>query len=111
MAPTWLNRATGLAMVPRMTPARPPSPTDQDRQAALAKYLRRLTLRSDLTPSECAMITALPGEFHDIAAQRDMVSPGQDMTYACLVVAGLVARFDQLANGQRQFTAITVRLR
>ncbi len=28
------------------------------------------------------------------------------MTYACLMVDGLSARFDQLANGQRQFTAL-----
>lgn len=84
-----------------------PSP-QSDRRAALQQYLRRLTLRSDLTASECDAITALPAESHQIAAQRDMVSPGQRMTHACLVVSGLAARFDQLANGQRQFTALHI---
>lgn len=84
--------------------------TDNDandvRKAAFEKFLCRLVLRSDLTPSERAAITALPGEFSEIGPQRDMVVPGQRMTYACLVVTGLAARFDQLSNGQRQFTAL-----
>lgn len=81
---------------------------DIDRQRAFEKYLRRLVLRSDLSADEQAVITALPGEFSRIGPQRDMVSPGQDMAHACLMVSGLAARFDQLANGQRQFTAIHI---
>lgn len=79
-----------------------------DRQLALEKYLRRLVIRSDLTDDECREISALPAEFAEIGPQRDMVSPGQVMTYACLMVDGLAARFDQLANGQRQFTALHI---
>ncbi len=79
-----------------------------DRERALAKFLRRLTLRSDLTTVEQAHITSLPAEFATIGPQRDLVNPGQNMTYACLVAEGLAARFDQLANGQRQFTALHI---
>ncbi|MES2904061.1 MAG: Crp/Fnr family transcriptional regulator [Pseudomonadota bacterium] len=82
--------------------------TDSDRQSAFTKYLRRLVLRSDLTAGEQAAIATLPGEFTEIGPQRDMVSPGRTMNYACLVVTGLAARFDQLANGQRQFTALHI---
>lgn len=79
-----------------------------DRERALAKFLRRLTLRSDLTAAEQARILSLPAEVAPIGPQRDMVSPGQTMAYACLVADGLAARFDQLANGQRQFTALHI---
>ncbi len=82
--------------------------SDSDRQAAFARFLRRLLLRSDLTAEEQAAITALRGEFTEVAPQRDMVSPGCEMDYACLMVTGLAARFDQLANGQRQFTALHI---
>jgi CRP-like cAMP-binding protein len=82
--------------------------TDTDRQAALETYLRRLTLRSDLTPAEQAAIIRLPGEFTEIGPQRDLVSLGSEVDFACLMVTGLAARFDQLANGQRQFTALHI---
>lgn len=82
--------------------------TTTDRERALTKFLRRLTLRSDLSAAEQASITSLPAEFATIGPQRDLVSPGQEMNYACLVADGLAARFDQLANGQRQFTALHI---
>lgn len=82
--------------------------TSSERAVAFTKFLRRLMLRSDMNADEEAAITGLPGEFADIGAHRDLVSPGQKMDYACLVVDGLAARFDQLANGQRQFTALHI---
>lgn len=75
---------------------------------ALERFLRRVTLRSDLTAAERQAILTLPGEFAEAGPQRDLVSPGQEMSYACLMVSGLAARFDQLANGQRQFTALHI---
>lgn len=83
-------------------------PALHDTATAFEKFLRRITLRSDLSPSERASIVALPGEFAEVGPQRDMVSPGQEMGHACLMVEGLAARFDQLANGQRQFTALHI---
>ena len=82
--------------------------TGSDRQTALARFLRRLVLRSDLTASEQASIIGLPGEFAEVEAHRDMVVPGCEMDHACLMVTGLSARFDQLSNGQRQFTALHI---
>ncbi|MES2905195.1 MAG: Crp/Fnr family transcriptional regulator [Pseudomonadota bacterium] len=79
-----------------------------ERQLALEKYLRRLVVRSDLTAEECRAISTLPADFADIGPQRDLVTPGEEMRHACLVVDGLAARFDQLANGQRQFTALHI---
>lgn len=77
-------------------------------KGALEKFLRRLTLRSALSRAEQEAILALPGEEVRTAAHRDIVRPGTRMTSCCLVVGGLVGRFDQLANGHRQITALHI---
>lgn len=76
--------------------------------SALEKFLRRLLLRSPLTTAEQEAILALPGEEVRTAAHRDIVRPGHRSVHSCLVVDGLVGRFDQLANGHRQITALHI---
>ena len=71
-------------------------------------FLRRLLLRSCLTKAEQEAILALPGEEVCTGAHRDIVRPGQVTDFSCLVVNGLVGRFDQLANGHRQITALHI---
>lgn len=77
-------------------------------QGALEKFLHRLLLRSRLTEAEQESILALPGEEVRTAAHRDIIRPGQRTNYSSLVVEGLVGRFDQLANGHRQITALHI---
>lgn len=77
-------------------------------KGALEKFLRRLLLRSPLTKAEQEAILALPGEEVCTPAHRDIVRPGHRMSSSCLVVDGLVGRFDQLANGHRQITALHI---
>ncbi|HET9398308.1 MAG TPA: Crp/Fnr family transcriptional regulator, partial [Sphingomicrobium sp.] len=79
-----------------------------DKAGPLGKFLRRLLLRSPLTEAEQAAILALPGEDVCTSAHRDIVRPGHRTTYSCLVVEGLVGRFDQLADGHRQITALHI---
>ena len=38
----------------------------------------------------------------------DIVSPGETVDHACLVASGLLARFDQMRDGQRQTTALHI---
>ncbi len=76
--------------------------------SALEKFLRRLLLRSPLTEAEQEAILALPGEDVHTHAHRDIVRPGHRITSSCLVLEGLVGRFDQLANGHRQITALHI---
>ena len=76
--------------------------------APMERFLRRITLRSDLTAAERQAILSLPGELVDVGPQRDLVGPGKYTSFACLMVSGLAARFDQLANGARQFTALHI---
>ena len=75
---------------------------------ALEKFVNRLLLRSNLTVAEQEAIHALPGEEVRTAAHRDIVRPGQRTDFSCLVVDGLVGRFDQLSDGHRQITALHI---
>lgn len=88
-----------------MMPRRP-SPSSSTHR--FDRFLRRIELRSDLTRAEREAILALPGAVAEATPQRDLVSPGQELAHACLMLTGLSARFDQLANGQRQFTALHI---
>lgn len=74
----------------------------------LERFLARLLLRSALTEDEKSAILALDGKLVRLRAHRDVVRPREKTNFACLVADGLAGRFDQLANGERQFTALHV---
>ena len=65
-------------------------------------------LRSQLSQEEREAILALDGREVFTAAHCDIVRPGQTVDFACLVIDGLAGRFDQLANGHRQITALHI---
>ena len=75
---------------------------------ALSLFLRRLLLRSALNKNEQAAVLALTGPQQSYVANQDIVRPGETVHSACLVVRGLVARFDQMLNGQRQTTSFYI---
>ncbi|AJR23405.1 hypothetical protein TZ53_06305 [Sphingobium sp. YBL2] len=68
----------------------------------------RLSLRSILTEEERGAILSLPGHAKQVEANVDFVALGETVTHSCLVVAGLIGRFDQNMNGTRQITAIHI---
>jgi CRP-like cAMP-binding protein len=68
-------------------------------------FLKRLLIRSTLNREEQDAILGLRGEKQSYAARHDIVSPGQVVQAACLVERGLIARYDQMLNGQRQVTS------
>lgn len=74
-------------------------------QHALEYFVRRLGGLSPLSSHDMDILLALPAEPIRLRANVDIVSPGEDFDYACLVVLGLVARYVELKNGRRQFTA------
>jgi CRP-like cAMP-binding protein len=69
-------------------------------------FLRRLMRRSVLSGSEQHAIRSLSGKVEKIAAGRDVVVPGEHTDHACLVVSGLMSRFDVLLDGRRQTVAL-----
>ncbi|MGN6497819.1 MAG: Crp/Fnr family transcriptional regulator [Tsuneonella sp.] len=61
-----------------------------------------------LTDRETDAVLALPTWTMEVAPNHDFVRLGEQVDQACLVVAGLVGRFDQNAKGARQITALHV---
>jgi CRP-like cAMP-binding protein len=78
------------------------------RKAALETFLQRLQARSRLSAVEENAVLALGGTPQHVAAHRDFVRLGEELQDACLIVAGLVARFSQLEDGSRQIVSLHI---
>lgn len=76
--------------------------------AKLAAFIDRLGLRSPLSQEERAALAALDPPVSERRARWDLVRPGERVDYACLVIAGIVGRAEQFADGRRQTTAVHV---
>lgn len=74
----------------------------------LSRFLDRLLRRSRLGEVEQEAILNLRSHAFQVDAHRSIVSPGEEVSYACLVADGIAARYDQMRDGRRQFTAIHV---
>lgn len=75
---------------------------------ALGRFLARLLRRSHLSAEEQSAILSLRSHASQASAHRDIVSQGEKVDHACLVVDGLVGRFDQMKDGRRQITALHI---
>jgi len=75
---------------------------------AFARFLDKLTSRSALGADERAAILALPGHPVQVQGNRDFVRLGERVDHSCLIVEGLVGRFGQNSDGNRQITALHV---
>jgi CRP-like cAMP-binding protein len=76
--------------------------------SVLQIYLDRLLLRSELSEADQHAVLTLPGRISEVKTYTDFVRLGQKTDHACLIVAGLVGRFDQTANGKRQIIALHI---
>lgn len=77
-------------------------------RGGLQRFLDRLTSRSVLTEQEQQAVLNLPGRAEQVQSNRDFVRLGETIDHACLIVAGMVGRFEQTAQGARQITAIHI---
>lgn len=77
-------------------------------EKALDLFLRRMLLRTELSPAERAAILSLPYREATIEAGRDIVRPGEHPDHACLVHEGLISRFDTMLDGRRQTVALYI---
>lgn len=73
----------------------------------LQPFLDRLTSRSVLTDEEQQAVLNLSGDAEQVQSNRDFVPLGTRVDHACLVVAGIVGRFDQSSEGARQIRRCT----
>ena len=76
--------------------------------APLQPFLDKLLSRSDLGIAERQAILDLPTLPAQIQTNRDFVRLGERTNHACFVVDGLVGRFGQNREGNRQITAVHV---
>ncbi|TCP29345.1 Crp/Fnr family transcriptional regulator [Sphingomonas sp. BK235] len=76
---------------------------------ALALWLQRLMLRSPLSQQDQDIVRSFPGVIRKVDGTRDIVRLGERTSHVSLVVDGVVARFGQTADGNRQFTAFFIR--
>lgn len=77
-------------------------------RSTLQPFLDRLTSRSALTDEEQQAVLDLPGQALQVQRNRDFVRLWEQVDHACLVVAGMVGRFEQDEQGIRQITALHV---
>ena len=77
-------------------------------RADLQRFLDRLTRRSVLSEEEQQAVLNLPSYAEQVQSNRDFVPLGVKVDHASLVVAGLVGRFGQNSEGNRQITAIHI---
>lgn len=73
-----------------------------------ARFLHKLLCHSALDADEQQAILDLPVRPSQVRANIDIVRLGETVDHACLVVAGLVGRFEQTSEGQRQITSLHV---
>jgi CRP-like cAMP-binding protein len=74
----------------------------------LRPFLDRLNSRSVLSEREQQAILGLPTHTIQVQPNQDFVRLDQRVGDACFIVAGLVGRFDQNAQGARQITALYI---
>lgn len=77
-------------------------------KSPLQLFLDRLTARSALGEAERQAILNLSGQPVQVRTNSDFVRLGERVDHACLVVDGLVGRFGQNRDGQRQITALHI---
>lgn len=80
----------------------------RDSRPNLQPFLDRLTSRSVLTEREQQAVLDLSGQAEQVHSNRDFVPLGDRVDHSCLVVAGIVGRFDQNGQGTRQITAMHI---
>ena len=77
-------------------------------RSALQQFADRLASRSILTEEERSAVLGLQGPVRDVPAHVDFVQQGEQVDHSCLVMKGLVVRFGQSSNGERQITCLYI---
>ncbi|WP_345166944.1 Crp/Fnr family transcriptional regulator [Sphingomonas daechungensis] len=70
--------------------------------------MTRLTNRSVLSEDERNAVLNLPGYAEQVRSNHDFVKLGERVDHSCLIVAGVVGRFDQDSQGNRQIIALHI---
>jgi CRP-like cAMP-binding protein len=71
----------------------------------LQLFVERLTTRSVLTDEEKLAVMSLPTRSVAVKAKTDFVHENDEISYSCYVATGMVGRYGQNDQGERQITA------
>jgi CRP-like cAMP-binding protein len=80
----------------------------KSKDAALQLFVDRLASRSILTEEEVSALLNLSGQMKQVPAHADIVRLGDYVDHSCLVVHGIVGRFGQTHEGDRQITCLHI---
>jgi CRP-like cAMP-binding protein len=78
------------------------------RGSGLQFFVNRLASRSVLTEEEQNAVLGMNGQVKQVAAHVDFVQQGEEVDHSCVVVEGLVGRFGQNGEGDRQITCLYI---
>jgi CRP-like cAMP-binding protein len=76
--------------------------------ADLQPFVDQLINRSRLTETEQRAVLELPSDKRQVSAKIDVVGLDQTVDHVSVMVKGVVARFGQTADGERQITALHI---
>ena len=74
----------------------------------LQALMNRLMLRSNMGTEELDALRAMPTTSKTIPVHRDFIKVSDDTDHSYLVVSGIVGRFSQMRDGNRQITALHI---
>ena len=74
----------------------------------IEKHLTKLRVRDHLSPAEESAIGGAVTEYRDYRAHLTFIEPYQDLQHSTLLLDGLMCRYKDLRNGQRQVTELHV---
>lgn len=74
----------------------------------LQGFFNRLHLRSSLEPHELDALRGLPMKPKTLPVHRDFIRVSDETDQSYLVVSGVVGRFSQMRDGNRQITALHI---
>ena len=79
-----------------------------DRQAALAPLLRKLRARDSISAEEEAILVESIAEIRELPPGKLIVRAGVELSQCTLLIDGIVCRYRDLADGQRQIMELHV---
>jgi CRP-like cAMP-binding protein len=82
--------------------------TEPSAQLGMDRLLMKLRARDVVTPADEALLRSLPAETRSVPAGRTIVRAGVTLSECTLLVDGIVCRYRDLADGQRQIMELHV---
>lgn len=74
----------------------------------IEKHLMKLRTRDEVSAEEEQAIRAAISEIRDLPADKALVRPGEELHECTLLLEGLMCRYKDLRNGERQVTELHV---